>query len=958
MMMKRRDGYSKDFWLTIVGGSILVILVIILGVSFFKAISEAETKSKREFLRKQTELAATEIEIEMGRFGEDANHLIEFLEDEDLDSDDYRDDFTNSARRVFNSYPDLIDTVWVNLKDSVIYLTRTERNDFIRGKLEGSVPQKNDREFLFKTKGRNNGFELTFSLNPVKFTKAFVTHYYLNKGGSKLLMLGGKLENLDPGPKENILTIDSESLNQIQNDVEIGIIGIYEIDWVKGEDGGEGILVQFPFNFGDFYEDASLLFVIESESITSGIYSTYLFLFTGFVILLIGTAVFFTLSLQNNLESRKLLEQNANEISELFDQQNILLKELRGFVYFHNYKGEITRVSDEVEDILGHSKKVFLEAFKEEEGNLDALNVKELVKNAVSQHKTFIDLEYDFVKPNGEKVRLRIFEKLVFDKNERFNGGLGICTDVTDQFLSKQELIESGKRLQNLIDNIPDIIFSYDNDGKVLESHAIDQRFLNSTDQSIVGESLFDLVPQKQREQTQFAFNLARKTEQIQTVDLQVNSNQRNQYFEMRFFPLDKKRMMSIAKDITSQRIWEKGLVEAMNAADQASRAKSEFLANMSHEIRTPMNGLLGIIDLLDQTSLDAEQLQYLEIIKNSGNSLLNIIKDILDYSKIEAGKIDINSFVFSPSEELEKQVQIFYGLAQKKGVIMNVEYEPIANELMEGDVEKINQVILNLVGNAVKFTSKGGKVLVKLDLEKISGEIYYLKCSVKDSGIGIPAIEIPRLTDPFYQVESSSSRSYQGTGLGLAIAKKIVELMGGELTITSELGKGSVFSFSVILKKAPSEVSESTSNDHPKRKNWLGMAKEYPMRILLAEDNDLNLQLMTLILHQLGYDFEVARNGKEAVAMVMNKEFDVILMDVQMPVLNGLEAAKEIREMSEKGDIFIIGLSANVFDEDQKKATEAGMNDYLTKPIRLASLAEKLKEYALKGQIKNSVFK
>lgn len=951
--MKRRSGYRSDFWLTIVSGSALVLLVISLAVSFFSTINDAELNSKKEFLRKQTEIAATEIEIEVGRFEANAEELIDYLEDEDLDADDYRADLTKVVRMIFNNYPGLVDTVWINLQDSVVFLTKTDRNDFIRKRAVDGLPNKGVHDFEYYTSGNDVGFELAFYLNPVRFTRDFVTHYYLNKGGSKLLMLDGELFNLDQSQKATSLLVDDRSLSDIKNDVSIGVIGIYGIDWTKGEDSGEGLLVQYPFDFGEFYENAALIFMIEAAVVTSGIYSTYLFLFIGFVLLLISTVIFFSLSLKNRMESEKLLSENAEEISELFDQQNILLKELRGFVFFHNYKGTITRVSDEVEEIIGHPKSEFLTAFSDEHGHIDALNVKELVKSALGQNKSHVDLEYDFQKPDGSKVRLRIFEKLIFDKQGRFNGGLGICTDVTDQYKSKQELIDSGKRLQNLIDNIPDVIFSYDNEGVVLESHIRDQKLLKATGDSLKGKSLFELIPKEQREQTQFAFNLARKTGQIQTVDLQIKSMQESQYYEVRFFPLDDKRMMSIAKDITSQRIWEKGLVEAMNAADLASRAKSEFLANMSHEIRTPMNGLLGIIDLLDQTSLDAEQLQYLDIIKTSGNSLLSIIKDILDYSKIEAGKIEINTSVFCPAEELEKQVQIFYGLAQKKGVILNTSYDRQSQGLMEGDVDKINQIILNLVGNAVKFTSKGGTVLVKLEMENISGKINYLKCIVQDSGIGISKEEIPKLTDPFFQVESSSSRSYQGTGLGLAIAKKIVELMGGELTISSEVGKGSVFAFSVILKDASDITTKSPSNELPQRTNWNGMSNEYPLRILLAEDNDLNLQLMALMLEQLGYDFEVAKNGKEALRMVINSEFDIVLMDVQMPVMNGLEAAIRIRELGEKGEVFIVGLSANVFDEDQKKATEAGMDDYLTKPIRLISLAEKLKEYSLKKDLK-----
>src|SRR5690606_6651878 len=303
----------------------------------------------------------------MDRFEDNGKYLTEFLDDEGLDGDDYREDLTSLVRRFFNNYPGLIDTVWVNLQDSIIYITRTERNDFIRGRFQDAIPTTGDRDFIFSSSGKEKGFEVTISLDPVRVTQDCLTHYYLNKGGNKLLMLGEKLEDLGSGLDESKLEIDQVSLKQIQNDVAIGVIGIYEIEWEKGENSGTGILVEYPFDFGEFYENAALLFMVESESISNGIYSTYLLLFSGFVFLLVGTVIFFTLSLQNRLESQRLLEKSADEISNLFDQQNLLLKELRGFVFFHNYKGEITRVSDEVEEILGHPKTEFLNAFRDED---------------------------------------------------------------------------------------------------------------------------------------------------------------------------------------------------------------------------------------------------------------------------------------------------------------------------------------------------------------------------------------------------------------------------------------------------------------------------------------------------------------------------------------------------------------------------------------------------------------
>ena len=932
---------NLSFRLSILLGILLVFLVIALGVSFYFAISDAQLDSRKEFLSKQTELAARELELEILNFEEDVNGVFGFLDDDDLDLDDYRQDLTTVIRRVVNNYPGLIDTVWVSLPDSSVFFTMTERNDFIRQHFEGLIRNK----FLEnKTVYRGNPIsemQLLIRLNLVRFTRLFVENYYLNEGGGKSLLIRDKVFDLNSNGQQDSVVFLNEDLVTIKNDIALNLKGMYELSWKTDKSSVHGVLVQYPFDFGTVLENASLLFFIETEQITSGIYNTYLWLFSVLLLLLLLTIVFFIVSLTNNIQSQKKLEKSSREISDLFGQQNLLLKELKGFVYFHNHLGEITRVSDEVEEILGSSKEEFLAAFSTSSQHKDVLFLKSMVTNALSEKTSHIALEYDYERPDHKKIRVKIFEKLIFDDQGRFNGGLGICTDITAQFESSQELKLSENRLRTVLENIPDVIFIYDNTGVVIDFHV--KEIIPGWDKSSLGKNISVLLPPDQKDETIKAFEQARKTGQIQTVSRRLNLESGTRYFEIRYFPLDENRMMSLVKDITSQKIWEKGLVEAMNAADEASRAKSEFLANMSHEIRTPMNGLLGIIDLLELTELDEDQKQYLEIIKNSGNSLLGIIKDILDYSKIEAGKMDINPFSAKPAEELEKQIQMFIGLAQKKNIQINTEIDPLAYEIFETDYDRINQVILNLVGNAIKFTPMGGEVSIFMNLENIEEDLYYLKTRVEDSGIGIPEHLIPSLTNPFFQVESSSTRSFQGTGLGLAIAKRIVELLGGELSISSKEGVGSKFSFSILLKKAKVQVDETAKNLQEKRVNWFGMANEYPMKMLLAEDNDLNLQLMSLMLEQLGYSFDIAKNGLEALEMVMKNEYDIILMDVQMPIMNGLESTKKIRESCPKEGLFIVGLSANVFDEDQKKAIGSGMDDYLTKPIRLISLAKKI---------------
>nr|WP_287938970.1 PAS domain-containing hybrid sensor histidine kinase/response regulator [Algoriphagus sp.] len=950
--MIRKFFDSSNFGLTTIVGAVMIILVISIGVSFFNAIYNSQLESRKEFLNKQTELASRGIEFELNRFKEESRTFLAYLETAELDEKKVENDLTIATRRTFTAFPRLVDSLWVDLKDSVLVYTLTSRNDFIRRSVK-EFPQKSSGEQLL-VEGKS-GYRVLYSFDFLQFAKEYSANFYQTPGGSKYLFWNSTLWDIGASSSEKIKTISGPQTDPIWRDIQVGLKGFYPVSWTDDSRKVEGILAQYPFTYIDNGTFASLVFTAPVESLTSGIYSTYFYLFIAMVFLLIGTIGFFIISIKSNLEVSRTKEENLREVSELFDQQNLLLKELRGFVFFHDYRGMIQRVSDEVEEVLGHPKESYLEAFKEGGKHPVANAVKEEIKLAIQENREFVDMEYDVIKSNGEKIRVRIFEKLIYDESGRFNGGMGICTDISEQYKSRIAIIESENRLRTLINNLPDVIFIYDNEGKVLDFQIQGRENLLEPAKFTLGKKLEDFVPHDQGTEVKAAFLRARNTGKIQAVDAVWKDGPEGlRHYEIRFFPLDQHQMISISKDITSQKIWEKGLVEAMNSADQASRAKSEFLANMSHEIRTPMNGLLGIIDLLESTNLNKIQKQYVDIIKNSGNSLLSIIKDILDYSKIESGRIEIQYEVFNPVEEVRDQVKILLGIAKKKGIKLDLSFGMESEILVEGDKGKINQVLLNLIGNALKFTSEKGRVHVSLKTESVDQNLFSLLYRIEDNGIGISEEHIKQLSDPFFQVESSSTRSYQGTGLGLAIAKKLIELLGGEMTVQSQPGKGSVFSFSVLVKKADgnspkNKIQELTWKDIKE------MGTEFPLRILLAEDNELNLQLMTLMFQQLGFEFEIARNGKEAYDKVQAKKFDVVLMDVQMPIMNGLEATIEIRKLPNQEDLVIIGLSANVFEEDQKKALEIGMDDYLTKPIRLTVLADKLESYFRKVRGKES---
>ena len=700
-----------------------------------------------------------------------------------------------------------------------------------------------------------------------------------------------------------------------------------------------------------------LVIVLPLDDLRTGVYRTYFLLFAGMIIIMVILLSIFVISVKNYLQYTKNREEGYKEVSELFDQQNMLLRELRGFVFFHNYRGQILRTSHEVEEVLGYSRSDFNMAFNDGSTHPLVEMVKESIKNAYLERKEFVDMEFDIQRGDGRQIRLRIFEKITYDELGRFAGGLGICTDISTQHAAKLKIIQSEDQVRALLNNLPDEIFIYDNQGEVLEFHVQPRGNYLDLTQARVGKNLGKFVPKAQAAGVIATFQEARRTGKIQTVNVNWTepNSQRQMYYEMRFFPLDENQMISISKDITSQKIWEKGLLDAMHAAEQANKSKSEFLANMSHEIRTPLNGLLGMVDLLESTKLDQIQTQYLDIVKNSGSSLLTIIRDILDYSKIEAGKVDIRVSAFSPVEEVKAQLEILGAIAQKKEISLLLEEELGSPLVVEADRDKINQILLNLIGNALKFTPEGGKVTVILTQELLGHDLLMLQYTVKDTGIGITQENILRLTQPFFQVESSATRSYQGTGLGLAIAKKMIELLGGELEVQSEPGQGATFQFSVLVK-VKQEALTLVVKEEPPQTLTEGLGKDFPLRILIAEDNELNLQLMGLMFQQLGFAFEVAKNGQEAVDKVRDQDVDLVFMDVQMPVMNGFEATEEIRKMAIKQSLIIIGLSANAFEDDQKKALEVGMDDYLTKPLRLAVLASKLEQYyrKLKLQVRS----
>jgi PAS domain S-box-containing protein len=545
--------------------------------------------------------------------------------------------------------------------------------------------------------------------------------------------------------------------------------------------------------------------------------------------------------------------------------------------------------------------------------------------------------EWTYVRKDGSQLRVILVVTPIRDEQGEVSGYLGIAQDITEQYLAQNALEKSEIKLRRLYELSPLGIAMTDMSGQFIEFNEAFRRICGYSYDELKAIDYWKLTPKKYESMEQQQLQSLRQIgrygpyeKEYQRKDgtiiplrlngVLVKGTDNNDY------------IWSIVEDISASKEVEEALRQAKSAADNANRAKGEFLANMSHEIRTPMNAIIGLSHLALNKEVSPEIRDYLEKINSSSNNLLSILNDILDFSKLEAGRLTIDHSPFDLDEILDNIHNLFADSAKKKRLDFKMDIAPNVPRSLVGDTLRLQQVLINLLGNAIKFTEHG-QVTLKITAQHIAPSQVRLLFCVTDTGIGMSDYDLEKLFQPFSQVDGSITRRFGGTGLGLVISHNLLQMMGSEFSVESAPGKGSSFSFGLVL-----DVSSSLSSQQPAGTPTPAQSNFGKLlagsRILVAEDNLINQQVVREFLNLAGIHVEIANNGKEAMALLENNTFDAVLMDMHMPEMDGFEATKLIRSQARFAELPVIALTAGVAKEERERCMASGMNDFIPKPI------------------------
>ncbi|VVB64892.1 Methyl sulfide methyltransferase-associated sensor [uncultured archaeon] len=615
------------------------------------------------------------------------------------------------------------------------------------------------------------------------------------------------------------------------------------------------------------------------------------------------------------------------------------------------------------EEILGKKSSEFMD----EEGRARLSLLLEHRRQGINE-----SFEFKFIRKDGLPLWAISSAAPLRDKEGKFVGSLGMLTDITERKRAEEALLENEERYATTLASIGDAVIATDIEGRITFMNAVAEGLTGWTlDEASMkpAKKVFNIINEYTRNKVDdpiikvlengVIVGLANHTILVRRDGTEVAIDDSGA--PIKDLAGNTIGVVLVFRDITERKRAEEELFKARNdlelkvqertaelqkameAANESARAKAAFLANMSHELRTPMNAVIGFSSLLLDDSLTPEHREYIEGIRKGGGALLAIIDDILDFSKAENDKLELEHQPFSLKHCIDESLGMVATQAGKKGLNLSETINYGTPDTIIGDHGRLRQILVNLLTNSVKFTDKGD-ISVSVSSKAVEGNEHLVYFAVKDTGIGIPQDKMNELFEPFVQVERTLSRKRDGVGLGLAITKNLVELMGGKIWAESIPGQGSTFHFSIQVETIPGKQLGfgkidlgATSESFPGLK---------PMRILVAEDNPSNQRVLVEMLKILGYRADAVADGREVIQALERQDYDLVLMDIKMPEMDGITATQVIRKTRPEDGPKIIAITAFALEGDREKCLEAGMDDYIAKPVKIAELADILRKY------------
>jgi PAS domain S-box-containing protein len=954
--MNRRF-FLDNIWLFVLS-LFLILAVVISSFLYLDLLIGKEIEARKNFLSNQVQLCGNSILGEVEAFQMESNFIThavawdKIIHDSVVSAKDKR-----YFRKIITQNRFLIDSIFIYNDSLALKIYQNESNYFFydqykgRDEVSALLATLDTNKIIYKA--NKNNTTLAFRADPVNLFDNKFKDFFVGKEAYKFVVSDDDIHNFGFARNvvnSNLFEMYQEDIDDFRKIIHDNLQAELQQELLVENKPVEVISAMYPLNL--FNKHYGIVFSIKKANLIAGVYSSFnniLIVSVGVIVLII---IAFTASLLRISQSSRELEDNKSQLTSLVRQQQLLLEHSEDFTYRHNKDFEYNYISENIERVLGFTPEEFSSQkhriFTESPINAQARKISKEILNGNTQNSNFF---VEILDSDGIPRVLEIKEKPYLNDANEVEGVIGIAKDVSDKF-------RSDEKFRVLFEYSTDPHMLYDDTGIIDCNEATVRILKGKTKEDVVGHLPSKFSPQYQSDQR----NSSEKAKEMKNLAIEKGSHRFEWVhidlegtvipIEVTLTPVslnNKQVILCVWHDLTERKKVEQTLITAKKRAEDLAESKQQFLSSMSHEIRTPLNAVIGYAHILLNDKPREDQKERLKTLEFSANNLLSLVNDVLDLSKIESGKIEFESNTFDLKDRLTGIKETFVFRASEKGLALNCHFDNELPARVIGDPVRLNQAMTNIIGNAIKFT-EAGEVNLYVNVLKINEDDkdITIEFKVTDTGIGISKEKQDLIFDSFVQADSKILNTFGGTGLGLAITKRIVELQGGTIEVESEIGEGSTFRFVLDFKVDDSVLAKNSNSNQAK-----GLSDA---NILLVEDNMINQKIATQFLYKWGANVEVANNGKEGVEMLEKDDFDIVLMDLNMPVMDGYEATEKIRnhENERISKTIIIALTADAFTEVRDRVLNAGMNDYITKPINPVVFNKILNKHLSDKQVVN----